>query len=200
MKGKKVILVLLLLAGGVCGRLSAQDLSVGVNVAELANLGTLNVSLGYAVSRHWSVELEGRVNPFSFTVLDDAARHEDVARNVNRGAFNRVESVSLGVRWWPWYFESGAWVGLRARGASYDRAGFIYGKERCKGVGFGACVGGGWALMLSKDLSLDFGILGWAGWRSERVFPDFFYEDKYSNREGFFVSLDEVMVSLVFCF
>lgn len=195
------VLVAVALCGALSpGTLSGQDFMVGVNLGELARFGTLNVTVGYALDRHWSLDVEGRVNPWTFGKMDETAEFFDSVKSVNRSVFCRGESIAAGVRYWPWYFLSEGWVGLRGRCASYDFGGWILGPGRRRGTGYGASLGAGWCFMLTRDMNLDVGVYGWGGYRRERVYPDLYFVNQFEDREGWFVGFDEVVVSLVFCF
>lgn len=194
-------IIALLVSGALSlGTLSGQDFMVGVNFGELARFGTLNVTVGYALNQHWSLDVEGRVNPWTFGKMDETAEFFDTVDYANKSVFCKGESIAVGVRYWPWYFLSEGWVALRGRCASYDYGGWILGTERHRGVGYGASIGAGWCFMLTKDMNLVLGIYGWGGYRKERVYPDLYFVNRFEGREGWFVAFDEVVVSLVFCF
>ena len=60
----KIILVLVLLSWHVNS--GAQKVSLSTNLLDYAALGTMNVDVSYAFSRHWSATAGVRYNPFTF--------------------------------------------------------------------------------------------------------------------------------------
>ena len=188
---------LLLLARVSCG---AQDFAVGVNAADLLNFGTLNVSAGYALSRHWSVEAEVRLNPWQFGRVDGSAPFRQIVEDVRSSVLSRRESFTANFRWWPWYFQSEGWLSIGATVCSYDRGGWFFGPQRHKGLSFGGVLGVGWMFMLSKNLGLDVGVRGWAGMRNGRVYKDLYFMNEFEQERGFAAGLDEVVLSFVYCF
>ena len=60
----KIILTLFLLSWQLLA--SAQKVSVSTNVLDYLALGTMNIDVSYAFSRHWSAVAGVRYNPFTF--------------------------------------------------------------------------------------------------------------------------------------
>ena len=81
----------------------AQKWSLGTNAVDWLWLGTMNASGSVAVDRHFSVNAEARVNPWTFNSDDPSKQMQD-----------RRQTYSAGFRWWPWYVYSGWWAGLSA--------------------------------------------------------------------------------------
>lgn len=177
----------------------AQDFSVGINAAQVANLATLDFTASYAVARHWSLDLNVRLNPWQFGRVDETAPYEEIVEAVKRTAFNKREGGAVGVRFWPWYSYSGLWLAARAQATTYDRGGWVF-KERRKGVAYGGCLGFGWAWMVNSHLNIDLGVFGWAGRYKGRVFEDLYHTSRFKEEEGPFVNLDEIMVGIVYVF
>lgn len=70
----------------------AQNASIGTNVMDYADFGTLNAEASLGVARHWSVNAAVRYNPFSYS-----------GGSGDMGMQNRQQMYSAGVRYWPWY-------------------------------------------------------------------------------------------------
>ena len=129
----------------------AQRFSVGTNVADWLSLGTMNINASVSVSRHFTVNAEARVNPWTFNANDARTQLQ-----------YRHQTYSAGFRWWPWYVYSGWWVGLAAQYQEYNRGG-IFSRAAEEGDAFGAAISGGYTLMLHEHLNLDIGLGGWGG-------------------------------------
>lgn len=198
---KRIILHIILFSLSVCGAstLRAQDFYVSLNALQLANLGTMDFSFGVAVARHWTVDANVRLNLWHFGKVDESAPYETVVKDINSSCFNQRESGALGVRYWPWYTLSGFWVGARGQAVAYDRGGWIF-KERHKGVAYGGCLGAGWSWMLNPHLNLDFGVYGWAGKYKGRTYEDLYHTNRATDEEGSFLTLDEIIIGIVYVF
>lgn len=125
-------------------------LAISTNLVDWVDLATVNFSIEYAFARHWSADIVYGYNGWDF----------------KQGALkDKRRSVSVGVRYWPWYSYSGAWVRPFLGAESSDAAGlpvkFLNGTCDRFGAGFSA----GYSLMLSRHLNLDFGVGFWGGMR-----------------------------------
>ena len=95
---KKVTAVALLVAFPIL--LNAQKMQLSMNTLDIMALGTLNLQFDYAVSRHWSIGMSGKYNPFKYNVSQEG-----------NGQFQlQQRSIALNARWWPWHVYSGWWV------------------------------------------------------------------------------------------
>jgi len=113
--------------------------------------GTIALNAHFAASRHWTVEAWFKYNNWSW--------NNELAEKRLRQA---QRSVSAGTRYWFWSSYSGWWAGARLQWQEYSKGGLTYaGKE--EGDAFGAVVGAGYSVMLSKHWNLDFGLTGWGG-------------------------------------
>lgn len=125
--------------------------SVGVNLGDAVQFGTISANAQFAVSRHWSVEIWAKYNNWSW--------NNDLAQERLRQA---QMSVSAGTRYWFWNAYSGWWLGARAQWQEYSKGGLVSdGKE--EGDAFGAVIGAGYSLMLGRRWNLDFGLTAWGG-------------------------------------
>lgn len=166
----------------------AQKVSVSVNAAQLATLGTLNTETAVALSRHCSFHAGAAWNPWTFR--KDVPGRQFQARRID---------ASAGIRWWPWHVHSGWWVSSSAMYREYNYGG-ITGKTTEEGDAAMIAFGGGYSLMLTGHLNIDFG-LGIAGghkWFTEYSCP------KCGRITGggskWFASPDDIRISLVWVF
>jgi len=145
---------LIILSGFLCAFIpsaecSAQKYSLGTNLVGWADLITINVSGGAALSRMWSAEMGVRYNPWSFGSGEDTFR-------------NRKFSVKGGIRFWPWYVYSGWWIGVDAQYMLFNRGG-LFSSEVCEGEAVGGVLSFGYSKMLSPHWNVEFGASVWAG-------------------------------------
>lgn len=126
-----------------------NQLSLGTNVLGYANFLTINAELGISIHRHWTVNITGKLNPWTFN------------KNSPDQLQNRHADLAVGGRWWPWHVNSGWFVGSSLQYSRYN-AGGIIDKETLEGNAYGLNLNFGYALMLSKGWNIEFGagILG----------------------------------------
>ena len=128
------------------------DWSIGTNVVDWLNFGTMNVEASVAVARHVTVNAKYKYNPWTFN-----------SNNRDSQLQNRQNTIKAGIRWWPWHIYSGWWFCFNAQYQEYNRGGVI--KRRAEeGDAFGLDVGAGYTLMLHKNFNLEFGVSGWGGY------------------------------------
>ena len=185
MKSKLLAFFLLLSASGAA---YAQKGSVSTNLLDYAALGTLNLDISYAFSRHYSLTAGVRYNPFTFN-----------EGNKDRQFQYRQQSYSLGVRMWPWHTWSGWWLASKVRYQEYNYGGII-GPETQEGDRVGLGVYSGYTHMISQHFNIEFGLGIWGGLDVYR---------KYNcpicgltvaeGRKGFLLP-DDLMISLVYVF
>ena len=131
---------------------SAQRWAVGVDVADMINLGTISVDGAVATGQHITINAEASVNPWTFHKGEDDQFQ------------NRKQTYSLGVRYWPWNVYSGWWISGAAQYREYNYGG-ITDNESEEGDMGGIAFGGGYSLMLSEHINLDFGLGLWTGYQ-----------------------------------
>ena len=90
---------------------SAQRWAVGVDVADMINLGTISIDGAVATGQHITINAEASVNPWTF--------HKGEADQFQ----NRKQTYSLGVRYWPWNVYSGWWISGAAQYREYNYGG-----------------------------------------------------------------------------
>lgn len=145
----RLLITALFLILPMAPKASAQDFALSSNLVDYVALGTLNADVSYSMSRHWSVFTGVRYNPFSYEGRD--------------GDYQlRQRSVSAGARYWPWHSYSGWWMAGHARYQEYNSGG-VLADETTEGDRYGIGMSGGYSLMLSPHLNLDFGLGVWAG-------------------------------------
>ena len=130
-----------------------QKFAISTNVIDYLDRGTINLGVSLALSRHVSGELQYRNNPF---------RHG----SGNDVILNQKTVYAIGARYWPWICFSGWWIKGGIQAENYIRQNYIpviYGEALKKGTGFGASIGGGYSLMLSKNFNIDLGADIWGG-------------------------------------
>ena len=169
-------------------RSGAQRLSVGTNVADWLSLGTLNANASVAVARHFTINAEARVNPWTFNTNDSETQLQ-----------NRHQTYSAGMRWWPWYVYSGWWVGLAAQYQEYNRGG-IFSRDTEEGDAFGAILGAGYTIMLHEHLNLDVGAAGWTGQTVYTVYDCPRCGRISDSGKKWFILPSEVYLSLIWVF
>lgn len=130
-----------------------QKFAISTNIIDYLDRGTINLGVSLALSRHFSGELQYRNNPFKHGSGDDIV-------------LNQKTVYSIGARYWPWICFSGWWIKGAVQAENYVRQNYItaiYGDELKRGTGFGASIGGGYSLMLSKSFNIDLGADIWGG-------------------------------------
>ncbi len=142
--------LLLLLNNAVTAQ--AQKWSVAVNAADAASLGTVGVEASVSTGQHISINAGAKVNPWTYNKGDENQIQ------------NREQTYSAGVRYWPWNVYSGWWLGGKVQYQEYNRALFIE-QEAEEGDAFGLGISGGYSLMLTDHLNMDFGIGLWGGYK-----------------------------------
>ena len=182
----KIILALMLLSCCVCSR--AQKISLSTNVLDCLALGTMNVDVSYALSRHWSAVAGVRYNPFTFNAGDPQKQFQ-----------YRQQSYSAGVRMWPWHIWSGWWFASKIRYQEYN-AGGILDPETREGDRIGMGLYSGYTHMISRHFNIEFGLGLWGGWDYYTRYSCPVCGIKIEEGRGGFLLPDDVMVSLVYVF
>ena len=126
--------------------------SLGTNLYDWANLGTMSMEGSIAVMRHFTINAGVRYNPWSFGADDNP-----------RALQNRRRTVYLGPRFYPWNVYSGFWFSVRAQYEEYNRGGLFGNPLTEEGDAFGISAGLGYSHMLHKNWNLDLGLFGWGG-------------------------------------
>ncbi len=139
---KRILPVILTLLTG--STLYGQRFSVATNLVGYANFGTINGEFGLGVSRHFSIYMQGKYNPFTY-MENSSAQFQ-----------NKQATLSLGCRYWLWHIWSGWFLMGQAGYTNYNRGGLLS-TETFEGNAYGITLGAGYALMLHKRINMDFG-------------------------------------------
>lgn len=182
----KILSVLIVLLWSVCS--VAQTVSLHTNMLEYASLGTMNVGVSYAFSRHWSAEAAVRYNPFTFMAEDPQKQFQ-----------YRQQSYSVGVRMWPWHIWSGWWFASKIRYQEYNVGGIVHPETR-EGDRLGIGLYSGYTHMISRHFNVEFGLGLWGGWDNYVKYSCPVCGVKIEEGDGGFLLPDDVMVSLVYVF
>ena len=177
----------------------SQRVSVSTNLVDWANLGTINAEASLAFSRHFSVTVGGRYNNWSFRPGEADARLDDPEGQLERQFQNRKMAFNLGMRWWPWYINSGWWVAWKGQYMMYNRGG-VFNHTSEEGDSAGLSIGAGYSLMLTKYMNIEFGAAGWGGWKWYKTYQCTKCGQILEEGNKFFFLPDNVFVSLVFVF
>ena len=177
----------------------AQRYSVSTNFIEWANLVTMNVEGGVAVSQHFSVHAGVRLNPWVWRpgVPDD--RFADPAGDDEKQFQNKKQSYCLSARWWPWYVYSGWWGYAKAQYSEYDHGGFLT-HQREAGDAYGLGLGVGYTYMLHENWNIEFGAGLWGGKTRYGTYRCTNCGQPVESGQKFFILPDDVMVSLIYIF
>lgn len=147
---KKLILTLLLTFYTMT--LSGQKWSISTNLIDYANFATLNIEGGYSISQHWNITLNSKYNPFIF--------------NEKEGPDKQFQNKSLilacGAKFWPFFVYSGFFYGVKLQWQQYNRGG-ITSADTYQGDAVGVGFNFGYALMLRKNINMEFGVGIWGG-------------------------------------
>ena len=135
-----------------CNNASAQRWAVGLDVADMINLGTVSIDRSVATGQHITINAEVAVNPWTFN-----KGREDQFQN-------RKQVYSLGVRYWLWNAYSGWWFSGDAQYREYNYGGITDDRSEEGDMG-GLALGAGYSLPLTEYFNLDFGVGFWGGYK-----------------------------------
>ena len=168
---------------------NAQRVSVGTNILQWANLGTINAEVSYAPVRHLSIIAAARYNGWQFNTSQE---HLIIQ--------NRQTTVSLGMRYWPWYVYSGWWLGLKGQYKDFATSG-IWRPSLNTGTSIGVGLSFGYTVLLHERLNLDFGIGAWGGHMLKHILYEcpICLDIRETGPQGF-VGIDEICISLIYIF
>ena len=172
---------------------TAQQVSVSTNAIEWLNLGTINGELGVSVSRHFSIHVGARYNPWTFNRGDTKARYTDPLGETEKQFENRKQAYNLSVRWWPW------WWYVRGQYMEYNRGG-LFNHTAEEGDNVGGGIGVGYTYMLHKHWNIEFGAGIWAGQSKYTSYRCTNCGTVLDKGTKFFVLPDDVFVSIIYVF
>ena len=165
----------------------AQKYAVAVNAADAISLGTISVDCSYSTGRHITVNAGARINPWTFQ------------SGSSKQFQTRHQTYYAGIRYWYWNAYSGWWTGTKAQFQEYNRGG-ILSQTTEEGNSYGLTINGGYSLMLSKHLNLDFGIGIWGGTQFYTEFSCPKCGRITASGKRFFILPDELIISLAWIF
>ncbi len=177
----------------------AQQVSVSTNAIEWLNLGTINGEMGVSVSRHFSIHVGARYNPWTFNKGDSKARFNDPLGEEEKQFQNRKQAYCLSVRWWPWYIYSGWWWYVKGQYMEYNRGG-LFNHTAEEGDNVGGGIGVGYTYMLHKHWNVEFGAGVWAGRSRFSSYRCTNCGTLLDQGTKFFFLPDDVFVSIIYVF
>lgn len=183
---RRIVTIGIALLLGLCVR--AQNVSVGTNLIQYANYGTLNAEASVGVARHWSVGAAARYNPFSFN-----------GGSGGQGLQNKQQAYALGVRYWPWHIYSGWWLSAMAQYQEYNRGG-IKSPETTEGDRIGAGLSGGYTYMIGKHFNLEVGVGVWGGHDRYIKYACPTCGRVQDEGDKYFVMLSDILLSFAYVF
>ncbi|MBO4263867.1 MAG: DUF3575 domain-containing protein, partial [Bacteroidales bacterium] len=147
--------------------LSQTHWSLGTNLVDYADFGTLNLEGSVAVARRITLHTGVKFNPWEFQTVNPDGGAQEILRD-------RRFTAAAGIRVWPWYIYSGWWFGTKLQYEMYNQANILgrwfrglshspRGWNTEEGHAFGLGVSAGYTMMLHKNLNLDVGLGLWAG-------------------------------------
>jgi len=164
----------------------AQRWSIGTNVVDYINMGTLNVESSVAFARHCSFNAGIRFNPWTLHYGNEENQFQ-----------NRKKCMYAGVRYWPWHIYSGWWTALQLQYQEYNRGGgFIRQAEEGDAYGLGFSIG--YTLMVHKSFNVEFGAGAWMGGSAYTAYSCPYCGKIIEEGNKFFFWPNNVMVSLVY--
>ena len=167
--------------------------SVSTNLFDWADLGTINFDTGFSVSRHISLHLGGKYNPWEITP----------SKGEYKLIKNQQLSGALGIRYWPWYVFSGWWICAKAQYCQFAETG-IWRPALDTGKALGGGLSFGYTVLISKHFNLEFGAGFWGGKLLEHNLyhcPDPIHTD-FPRESGpkAFIAINDVNISLQWVF
>lgn len=181
---KSIITLVILLVSALCA--SAQKVSLSTDLVTWANLGTANLGISLASSRNITIHAEAQYNPWTF--------------NGPKGQFqSRKQQYSLGTRWWPWHVYSGWWVGMAGQYQEYNRGG-VFSQRTEEGDAVGLAISGGYTLMITPVVNIDFGLGLWGGYKWYKTYSCPRCGRILDEGHKMFFMPNDVLVALTFVF
>lgn len=156
--------------------------SVGTNLLNWAYFGTANLEASASLGNHFSAFAGGKYNSWNFET------------KAFKEVYNKQITGYAGVKWWPWFVNTGWWVGAKAQYSDFSTAGIMSSYQR-DGVAVGAGLSGGYTFMMGRHFNLDLGIGVWGG--TYLKYSDY---EKPGEKPNMFVKLDNIIVSFTYFF
>lgn len=180
-----LILAFLLLSAALYGK-GNNNVAIGSNLMGYLNFATFNGDLGIGISRHWSIHLNGKYNPFNW-------------HTANQYLQNKQLSFACGARYWNWYRFSGWYWGGKVRYCIYNSGGIISPRTE-EGDALGGSLEFGYQLLLSRHINMEFGAGIWGGWKKYRHYDAPRCGKLIGQGEKFFIAPDNISISVIYNF
>ena len=181
-----IIVFLLLLSPSISA--DSGRMSVSTNLLDYVRLATMNVDASYGLSRHWSVLVGARYNPFTFNEGEPSGQFQ-----------YRQRSYSAGARWWMWHAWSGWWLAGKVRYQEYNTGGIVSQRTE-EGDRGGVGLYAGYTYMLAPHWNLEFGFGMWGGMSWYKTYSCPSCGMTVDSGTAWFARPDDVMMSLVYVF
>ncbi len=156
--------------------------SVGTNLLNWVYFGTSNLELNASLNNRYSVFAGAKYNFLKFHTKGKV----DV--------FNNHKTAYAGIKWWPWFVNTGWWAGLKGQYSDFSTSGVITSSMR-EGVAVGVGLSGGYSFMLGRHFNLDLGVGVWGG--SYLKYTDY---EKDAKQQDTFFKIDNIAVSIIYIF
>ena len=170
----------------LCVCAASQNYSVGVNVLDCADLGTMNLEASCGIARRWTVSAGVKYNPFTWG--EDSRLFAD-----------RQRSVEAGARYWPWHIYSGWWMAGKVKYQEYNTGGIVS-PASTEGDRYGGGLSAGYTFMLNTHLNLDVGLGLWSGLDRYVVYECVRCGRMTGGGEKFFVLPNDILLSISYIF
>ena len=161
--------------------------AISTNALSWVNLGTINAEGSMSVDNHFTVNAGFVANPWC---IQTPTGYVDL--------MNKQYGGHLGAKYWPWHVYSEWWIGAKVQYRNFkDSISFetnkLKGSALEQGNALGAGLSAGYSCMINQHLNIDFGLGLWGG----RMLT-YKCGDDVGPRN--FLTLDDIMVSLVYIF
>ena len=156
--------------------------SAGTNLLSWAYYGTANLEANVSFSKHFSAFAGGKYNSLQFTTK----AHKEIYNNQITGY--------AGVKWWPWFVNTGWWAGIKGQYSDFSTTGVRSSYLR-EGKAVGGGLSGGYSFMMGRHFNLDLGFGVWGG--TYLKYTDYEYPEANTK---FFFGIDNIIASLVYVF
>lgn len=189
-------LIIILLFSILSFNAAAQRFSVSTNLIDWANYGTVNAEFGISVAQHLSIVAGAKYNGWDFSKPDG---------DFTKSVYNKNIVGFAGLRFWPWYVNSGLWIQVKGQYADYQIAGTWLRPAIDQGRAVGAGLSTGYTIMINKSFNIELGLGGWGGYLLEHNIYGCTREmEMNAPRDDSgprpFIDLDNITAALVFVF
>lgn len=170
----------------LCVCAGAQNFSLGVNMFDCADLGTMNLEASCGIARHWTVSAGVKYNPFTWE-MDE------------RPVADRQRTLEAGARYWPWHIYSGWWMSGKLKYQEYNTGGLVS-PSSTEGDRYGGGLSAGYTFMLGTHLNLDLGLGLWSGLDKYVVYECVRCGRMIDGGKKFFILPNDILLSISYIF